>query len=301
MTGFVSNFVTLLAVCLLALFPSSARADRSDTDIFRIRRVISDGRHGTWAEWTQSVRSRPIESVTAIVRRENGTTDTYCTLGYEGGANFNPTRLQIDRGSNYPVTWQGNGRQERGGRLVMKAYNGRVFLESVTITYLPEHVGENDWRRPNGNDSYNHGNEDRYNYFSENQYRQLRSLAEDLDRSSSNAVQAVRDSVRRDYYGSGDKLVKTMWVFSAQARDLKGRVEYGRIRRDEVDNSIRRLIDSADDVQRRLRSTSLSSRALYEWDAALRSLRELKDLARAGSYRYPSTKGDPFTIWHSGW
>lgn len=97
---------------------------------------ISDGKSGRrFAEWSQAIAERKVESVSIILQKKSGGSDTYVNLRFAGSGTFeNGKREYLDSTNLRTIRWNVN-QNPHGQPLVLKAYNGVVHVKSVRVTF----------------------------------------------------------------------------------------------------------------------------------------------------------------------
>lgn len=113
---------------------SDAQA-QNQSILFTVRKTLGDGTNGrVWLQWRQTIPNNPIDRIEVALRRKTGGDETFVNLRYGDGQTFENGRqvfLRDDR--TQTVSWNVNGEQPNGRDLVLNAYKGEVYVDSVTV------------------------------------------------------------------------------------------------------------------------------------------------------------------------
>ncbi len=129
----------LCSVFILLFFvPSLAQAQENEL-VFTNRQSIGDGKNGrTWSQWKKDVGDKRIGKVTVIARRQRGK-NVYLNLRFGNGRTLdNGKRESLVGNDQQTLSWNVGGQRSSGEPLVLKVYNGKALIESVSVEVLPE-------------------------------------------------------------------------------------------------------------------------------------------------------------------
>src|SRR5690606_19137672 len=128
-----------LTFCLSLVFLPIANAD---SDSISVNQSIGDGKDGRrFGKWQYKPKEVPIDSIEVTMRKEKGQNDTYVNLRLgnnhtlEGGR-----RVFVNSTNPEKARWTANGKLPKGNPLILNAYNGEVYIESVTINYADNKI-----------------------------------------------------------------------------------------------------------------------------------------------------------------
>lgn len=263
-----SSFRIVIIVLLLFLGSSSVASadhwhfrdddgDRNERwETIRVAQLISDDRHGKWHELRQRISDRPVDHIEVVLRRENGTRDTFCNLGFEHGRVFAPARMQIDRNELHTLTWSADGESAGGRDLVMKAYNGEVFVESLRIFYRGRHSDFRDGDR-----------------WSSDERRRLEDLASELDDRADHATHEVRE------HGPRGRILESAETFVSDTKRFR-RLVSEESSPWELDRAARRLTDDATDIRDHIDRGSDDRHLEKDWNKVLDTLQAIAAVTR---------------------
>lgn len=115
-----------------------AQYGRSGDDFFSVRQSFSDGKGGRpFRKWIQQLPNRPVQRVTIVCSLQSGGAGTFVNLRYgENGNAFEGGKREYVRGGGLStISWNVGGETPEGRPLVLNAYDGEVYVESVEVSY----------------------------------------------------------------------------------------------------------------------------------------------------------------------
>jgi hypothetical protein len=130
------TFLTLLLIALLLGLSANAYAGSQDEE-FKVARITSDGKNGRpFSQIRQKVAERPIASVTVRLQKQTGGNDTFVNLRFGSGQTFESGRREaLTDTQSKTITWNLDGQTPNGQPLVFNAYNGEVYVHSLSVRY----------------------------------------------------------------------------------------------------------------------------------------------------------------------
>lgn len=90
----------------------------------------------TIGQWKQTIKERKVKRVEAQVRRTSGSNKTFVNLrfGRNGKTFENGRRIFLTSDKKQKVVWKVD-QAPNGEELIMNAYDGKVFLQSVKVVF----------------------------------------------------------------------------------------------------------------------------------------------------------------------
>jgi hypothetical protein len=127
------KFSTLFLLIISILFLFTQIAIASD---YTPQLIIGDGKSGrVFSQWKQLIDEKQVQNVTIRLQKRAGGNDTFVNLRFGRGDTFeNGRRVYLTDTSMQTVTWN-VAAAPNGQELVLNAYNGEVYVESVRINY----------------------------------------------------------------------------------------------------------------------------------------------------------------------
>ena len=99
--------------------------------------VIGDGKNGrVWRQWKTSISDKPVNFVDIKLRKSAGGDEAFVNLRYQGERSFeNGKRVFLKDNSEKTVRWFVGGEKPNHRKLLLNAYKGEVYVESVVVHY----------------------------------------------------------------------------------------------------------------------------------------------------------------------
>ena len=116
-------------------------------------------------QWRARIMEKPIKELQIHLRRTCDNDNTYVNMRFGStGHTFDGKRIYLKRSGTTCETWQLHGRLPQKEDLILNAYNGKVFVEKVTVVYEDYGHHRNHGYRghdPKSHYSADHGYKDR--------------------------------------------------------------------------------------------------------------------------------------------
>lgn len=105
---------------------------------YPVNQVLGDGKNGRqFRKWTQGLPERPVQSVSITLRRQSGGDGTFVNLRFGDGSTFeNGKREYLRGGGTTTVNFEVGGQTPNGQPLVLNAYDGEVYVQSVRVSFV---------------------------------------------------------------------------------------------------------------------------------------------------------------------
>ncbi len=140
MKGLQQTFVAIfLAIFLFSSFASAHNGLVHEMEAVEVGQTLGDGKDGrVWIQWKGQAKEREIAKVIVKARKQSGGPDVYIDLRFENGAALDKGKQVVfkDNARKYG-SWDLGRVKPAGRKLVLIAYNGEVFVETVTFEYEP--------------------------------------------------------------------------------------------------------------------------------------------------------------------
>lgn len=140
-----------------------AQYGRQGDGFFPVRQSFSDGKGGRpFRKWIQQLANRPVQRVSVVCRLQSGGSGFINLRFGENGNTFEGGKREYVRGGGLSTySFDVAGETPEGRPLVLNAYDGEVYVESVEVIYADR--GGYDSRPPyDPRDRDEYRNDDRY-------------------------------------------------------------------------------------------------------------------------------------------
>lgn len=262
----------LLLSLLPIISPNPATADHYEADqSISINQSISDGRYGNWHEWNTNIPNRPLKRIEVTLERERGTRDTFVNLGFANSANFEPMRVYLRDDGQTTITWDTRNERPNGRPLVMKAYNGKVYLKGARLIY-DDNQFESRYRDHDRDD--NRASWSGWNSYNNPNYR-LNSIIRDIK----NEFEDIKYEVRSRHSWSKDKkLISKLDKFEDALSNFSHDCERSSYLKNDTSSRLDDLFSASREVREKLNDRGYSHYELsYRWNNIERLLNALYD------------------------